>query len=179
VFCRVWSRFAKDITSPECGAPCHFTPPQDDCDAKISEKFISDLDGQPIIAHGWIVSMLDDSVGLLNNAAETISCPVALRLSDLASQDETSRSGFIEALGNAFVEHGYVLLAGGPPREEIQAYYEAAAGVLRGMPEEILRRFEFVKQGIERGYVSSPSGAPKPVTVLLGTAPQYAAAVLL
>lgn len=74
------------------------------------------------------------------------------------------------------MEHGYVLLAAGPPREEIQAYYEAAAGVLREMPEEILCKFEFVKHGIERGYVSSPSGAPKPVTVSLGAAPQYVAA---
>lgn len=74
------------------------------------------------------------------------------------------------------MEHGYALLAVGPPREEIQSYYEAAAGVLRGMPEETLRTFEFVKQGIERGYVSSPSGAPKPVTISLGTAPQYVAA---
>jgi hypothetical protein len=44
------------------------------------------------------------------------------------------------------------------------------------MPEETLRNFEFVKQGIERGYVSSPSGAPKPVTISLGAAPQYVAA---
>src|SRR5215475_1801580 len=113
---------------------------------------------------------------MLTSAAETIDCPAPLRLSDFASQDDTSRSGFIEALGNAFVEHGYVLLAGGPPREEMQSYYEVAAGVLRGMPEETLRKFEFVKQGIERGYVSSPSGAPKPVTVSLGAAPQYVAA---
>jgi isopenicillin N synthase-like dioxygenase len=101
---------------------------------------------------------------------------VPLRLTDFASQDDTSRSEFIEALGNAFVEHGYVLLAGGPAREEIQSYYEAAAGVLRGMPEETLRKFELVKQCIERGYVSSPSGAPKPVTVSLGASPQYVAA---
>src|SRR5262245_6461437 len=121
-------------------------------------------------------SRLDGSVGLLKSAAETIACPAPLRLSDFASQDDTSRSGFIEALGNAFVEHGYVLLAGGPPREEIQSYYEVAAGVLRGMPEETLRKFEFVKQGIERGYVSSPSGSPKPITVSLGAAPQYVAA---
>lgn len=114
--------------------------------------------------------------GLLKSAAETIACPVPLLLSDFASQDDTTRSGFIDALGNAFVEHGYVLLAVGPPREEIQSYYEAAAGVLRGMPEETLRKFEFVKQGIERGYVSSPSGAPKPFTVSLGAAPQYVAA---
>jgi isopenicillin N synthase-like dioxygenase len=113
---------------------------------------------------------------LLKSASETIACPVPLRLSDFASQDGTCRSGFIETLGNAFVEHGYVLLAAGPPREEIQSYYEAAAGVLRGMPEETLRKFEFVKQGIERGYFSSPSGAPKPVTVSLGAAPQYVAA---
>ena len=126
---------------------------------------------------GWIVSRLDGSVGLLKSAEETIACPVPLRLSDFASQDDTCRSGFIDALGNAFVEHGYALLTAGPPREEIQSYYEAAAGVLRGMPEETLRRFEFVKQGIERGYVSSPSGAPKPVTVSLGAAPQYVAAV--
>ena len=57
------------------------------------------------------------------SAAETIACPVPLRLSDFASRDDSSRSGFIEALGNAFVEHGYVLLAGGPPREQIQSYY--------------------------------------------------------
>lgn len=120
--------------------------------------------------------MLDGSAGLLKNAAETIACPVPLRLSDFASQDDTSRSGFIKALGNAFVEHGYVCLAGGSPREEIQSYYAAASGVLRGMPEETLRNFEFVKQGIERGYVSSPSGAPKPVTISLGAAPQYVAA---
>lgn len=125
----------------------------------------------PIIAHGWIVSMLD--VALPKSAAETIACPAPLRLSDFASQDNASRSGFIEALGNAFVEHGYVLLEAGPQREEIQSYYKAAAGLLRGMPEEALRKFELVKQGIERGYVSSPSGAPKPVTVSLGTAPQY------
>jgi isopenicillin N synthase-like dioxygenase len=101
---------------------------------------------------------------------------VPLRLSDFASQDDTSRSEFIEALGNAFVEHGYALLVAGPPREEIQSYYEAAAGVLCGTPENTLGKFEFVKQGIERGYVSSPSGAPKPVTVSLGAAPQYVAA---
>lgn len=93
---------------------------------------------------GWIVSRFDGSVGLPKSASETIACPVPLRLSDFASQDDTSRNGFIEALGKAFVEHGYVLLAGGPPREEIQSYYEAAAGVLRGMPEETLRKFEFV-----------------------------------
>lgn len=113
---------------------------------------------------------------MLKSVAETIACPVPLCLSDFASQDDTSRSGFIEALGNAFVEHGYVLLEVGSPPEEIQSYYQAAAGVLRGMPEETLRKFEFVKQGIERGYVSSPSGAPKPVTVSLGSAPQYVAA---
>jgi len=113
---------------------------------------------------------------LLKSVAETIACPVPLRLSDFASEDDTTRSAFIEALGNAFVEHGYVLIAAGPPREEIQSYYDAAAGVLRGMPEETLRKFEFVKQGIERGYFSSPSGAPKPVTVSLGAAPQYVAA---
>ena len=130
---------------------------------------------KPIIAHGWIVSRLDGGEGL-KSPAETIVCPAALRLSDFASQDDTSRSEFVEALGNAFVEHGYVLLAAGPTQEEIQSYYEAAAGVLRGMPEETLREFEFVKQGIERGYVSSPSGAPKPVTVSLGATPQYVAA---
>jgi isopenicillin N synthase-like dioxygenase len=128
---------------------------------------------RPIIAHGWIVSRLD--VGLVMSAAETVACPVPLRLSDFASPDETSRNGFVEALGNAFVEHGYVLLTAGPPRQEIQSYYEAAAGVLRGIPEETLRKFELVKQGIERGYVSSPSGAPKPVTISLGAAPQYVA----
>src|SRR5262249_5934733 len=73
-------------------------------------------------------------------------------------------------------EHGYVHLTAGPPGEEIRSYYEAAAGVLRGLPEETLRKFEFVKQGIERGYVSSPSGAPKPVAVSLGATPQYLAA---
>src|SRR5215467_5183761 len=129
-----------------------------------------------IIAHGWIVSNLDWSAGLLKSSAETIACPVPQRLSDFASQDDTCRNAFIEALGSAFVEHGYVLLDVAPPSEEIQSYYEAAAGILRGMPEETLRRFEFVKQGIERGYFSSPSGAPKPVTVSLGAAPQYVAA---
>jgi amino acid adenylation domain-containing protein len=143
---------------------------------KINEKFISDLHGQPIIGPGWNVSRHDRSAGLLKDAAETIACQVPLRLSDFASQDTTSRSGFIDALGNAFVEHGYVLLAAGPPQEEIQSYYEAAAKLLCGMPEEALRKFEFVKQGIERGYVSSPSGAPKPVTISLEAAPQYVAA---
>lgn len=122
-----------------------------------------------------IVTRLDGSIGLLKNAAETISCPAPLCLSDFTSQDNTSRSRFIEALGSAFLEHGYVLLSDGPPQEEIQSYYEAATRVLRGMPEETLREFEFVKQGIERGYVSSPSGAPKPVTISLGAAPQYVA----
>lgn len=112
----------------------------------------------------------------MKSAAETIACPVPLRLSDYASQDDTSRNGFIEALGNAFVEQGYVLLEGGPLRGDIQSYYQAADGVLRGMPEDTLRKFEFVKQGIERGYVSSPSGAPKPVTVSLGAELQYVAA---
>lgn len=118
----------------------------------------------------------DGSVGLLESLTETIACLVPLRLSDFASEDHASRSAFIEALGTAFVEHGYALVQAGPPREEIQSYYEAAAGVLRGIPEETLRKFEFVKQGIERGYVSSPSGAPKPVTISLGAAPQYVAA---
>jgi isopenicillin N synthase-like dioxygenase len=101
---------------------------------------------------------------------------VPLHLSDVASEDEDARSGFIEALGHAFVEQGYVVLTAGPSQEEIQSYYAAAAAVLRGLPEETLRQFEFVKQGIERGYVSSPSGAPKPVTVSLGVAPHYVAA---
>src|SRR5215467_3976430 len=110
---------------------------------------------------------------MLKSAAEATACPVPLYFSDFASQGDSSRNRFIEALGNAFVEHGYVLLTAGPPREEIQSYYEAAAGVLRGLPEETLRKFELVKQGIERGYFSSPSGAPKPVTVSLESAPQY------
>jgi len=113
---------------------------------------------------------------MLKSAAEATACPAPLHLSDFASQGDSSRNAFIEALGNAFVEHGYVLLAAGPPREEIPSYYEAAARVLRGLPEETLRKFELVKQGIERGYVSSPSGAPKPVTVSLVAAPQYVAA---
>jgi isopenicillin N synthase-like dioxygenase len=115
-------------------------------------------------------------VGLLKSGAEPLACPALLHLSDFASQGDTSRSGFIESLGNAFVEHGYVLVAAGPPQEGIRSYYEAAAQILGGMPEATLRQFEFVKQGIERGYVSSPSGAPKPITVSLGAALQYVAA---
>jgi isopenicillin N synthase-like dioxygenase len=143
---------------------------------KINEKFISDSDGQPIIGHGCIVSGLDGNMRMLKSSAEAIAGQVPLCLSDFASQDDSSRNRFIEMLGNAFVEHGYVLLLAGPPREEIRSYYEAAAGVLRGLPEEALCKFEFVKQGIERGYVSSPSGAPKPVTVSIESGPQYLAA---
>jgi isopenicillin N synthase-like dioxygenase len=105
-----------------------------------------------------------------------MACPEPLHLSDFSSQDDTSRSRFIEALGSTFVEHGYALVTAGPSGEEIQPYYESAAGILRDVPEETLRKYEFVKQGIDRGYVSSPSGAPKPVTVSLGAAPQYVAA---
>src|SRR5262249_34116604 len=99
-----------------------------------------------------------------------------LRPSDFASRDDACRSEFIEALGNAFVDHGYVLLTDGSPGEETQLYYEAAARVLTVTPEETLRNFEFVNQGIEPDYFSNPCGAQKPGTVSIKAAPQYVAA---
>jgi isopenicillin N synthase-like dioxygenase len=99
-----------------------------------------------------------------------------LRLSDFTSDDSAARARFVEAAGNSFVERGHVVLITDLPAEEVRAYYRAAADLLRGLPEETLRRYEFVKQGIERGYLASPSGAPKVVSISLNGGSKYLAA---
>jgi isopenicillin N synthase-like dioxygenase len=99
-----------------------------------------------------------------------------LRLSDFTRGDSAARSRFVEAVGNSFLERAHVVVVTDLPAEEVRAYYRAAADLLRGLPEETLRRYEFVKQGIERGYLDRPSGAPKVVTISLSGGPKYLAA---
>lgn len=96
-----------------------------------------------------------------------------LNLADFTSSNCALRERFVRELGHAFVTQGFVFLTGhGLAPEFISTYYKTAARVLCEIPEARLRAFEFVKESIDRGYVSSPSGAPKPTVVCLRKTPQ-------
>jgi isopenicillin N synthase-like dioxygenase len=96
-----------------------------------------------------------------------------VNLAHFTSSNCALREQFVRELGHAFLTQGFVFLTGhGLAPEFISTYYKTAGRVLREIPEPRLRAFEFVKESIDRGYVSSPSGAPKPTVVCLQKAPQ-------
>lgn len=91
-----------------------------------------------------------------------------LDITEFENGTSAAKAHFVQAFGNAFVNQGFVFLTGHQTREStIREYYQTVADVVCGMKADDLNRYELVKDGIDRGYVSSPSGGLKPSYVAL------------